>query len=1205
MKKILILFFLLYCKHSYSQIFNYAWHHHMGGIGYQNYLKMILMDNDDLILMGNYESSADVDPAFYNNYFLFSSHGKTFFQRITPKGELLWVVQFDSSAALSIYDMNRDVAGDIYICGGFQGAADMDPSSDTLILHSIGFGGNSYFAKYSGQDGHLIWAHSFATAGDIRGICADASGNVFLTGNFPSTFDFDHGPGVFTLPIPSTSSTGCIAQYDMQGNFVNAIYYGIQYFQTIALDIQVDSHDRVYFFGSFESIIDFDAGPDTFNLTGSQHDGFLIKLSNSLQFLDGVAFVGTSGFSTGKMLIDHDGSILIGGEVTDGTIDFDGSANTAILTLPGTADVYMTRQDSMLNYLSAWQITGNGNIVRNFVTDSGGNVYMLFEFSGSIDVDPDTAVVNLTGSSDIGISKYSSSGQYLWSTQLGTGAYDLPKAICVTASNKLIFTANLYAYLDLDPGPDTVLINVVSSQDPDAYIAAYNLCNPPVTNLSPVICKGQSFTVGSQSFTETGNFSVHLTSASGCDSIVNVDLTVVSPFTKVCTDSRTLICHTDSASFQWINCSTSAIVGTDSSFQAPNNDEYAVVVTQNGCVDTSNCIQVYQRANDQQPEFAWGNVLPSYGDAMQVSNAGNIYIAGSVDDSSNFELLGGTGHYFSRPGQPRTVCIIKYDENRNFIWGKEFGWPVWVSNSLPEIGSMILDDDENLYVLGRYTDSIEVDPGPGSVYLGKGGYNYAAFLLKFNSSGQLLWADQLPYQSTSLRIETMFLDDSGHVYLGGKIDGFLKIHPTAGDSDLFMSGTYADFMLIQFAASNGQPIWHYIASGPVNEEASLNGGTVDHDGNLLVAGYFEYPIDFDPGPGTTMLSPWQAGSPDGFIAKYTPSMQLIWVKKVNGYTGRAKFSVVADCNNSVYMSGPAPFLYKYDSAGTFKKAFPVSGNGLYPESLDIDELNNIYAYYELGDQDGIIGTDTFICTSTQAAVHDIVIAKFRSDGYYDWGMQIASDGDDRPGCFQTGKNGDIFFTGYAGDTLDADISSNISNLNTWYFNYPNFLIKYGQTCAAVDTSVTGDSLNLSAVDTNSYYQWIDCSSGAVIPGANSSTLPSTVYGYVRLIVYQGDCSDTSGCHFSASTVNIQERGHDIIGAFPNPASDNITISFTPLSQQSRITVINSEGKEMLREEIMSGAESYQIPTDVFPPGLYTVVLTEEGSTSAVRFIVDK
>ncbi|MFN8261770.1 MAG: gliding motility-associated C-terminal domain-containing protein [Chitinophagales bacterium] len=62
-------------------------------------------------------------------------------------------------------------------------------------------------------------------------------------------------------------------------------------------------------------------------------------------------------------------------------------------------------------------------------------------------------------------------------------------------------------------------------------IISLNLFVNPVyeTNITKTICQGQSETIGNQVFTESGNFSVRLQSSAGCDSTVNLNLTVLEP----------------------------------------------------------------------------------------------------------------------------------------------------------------------------------------------------------------------------------------------------------------------------------------------------------------------------------------------------------------------------------------------------------------------------------------------------------------------------------------------------------------------------------------------------------------------------------------------------------------------------------------------------------------------------------------------------
>jgi hypothetical protein len=85
-----------------------------------------------------------------------------------------------------------------------------------------------------------------------------------------------------------------------------------------------------------------------------------------------------------------------------------------------------------------------------------------------------------------------------------------------------------------------------------------------------------------------------LAGSNGCDSTVSLNLTIINVNISVVQNGTTLTAQASSATFFWIDCSTMAIVpGQMSSVFTPTtNGIYAVIVTQNGCSDTSSCYTV-------------------------------------------------------------------------------------------------------------------------------------------------------------------------------------------------------------------------------------------------------------------------------------------------------------------------------------------------------------------------------------------------------------------------------------------------------------------------------------------------------------------------------------------------------------------------------------------------------------------------------------
>ncbi|RFC53386.1 fibronectin type III domain-containing protein [Brumimicrobium aurantiacum] len=84
--------------------------------------------------------------------------------------------------------------------------------------------------------------------------------------------------------------------------------------------------------------------------------------------------------------------------------------------------------------------------------------------------------------------------------------------------------------------------------------------------------------------------------ANGCDSIVTLDLTINTVDASVTqTNGINLSANTSGATYQWIDCdnNNAPISGeTSQDFTATVNGNYAVIVTENGCSDTSSCYLV-------------------------------------------------------------------------------------------------------------------------------------------------------------------------------------------------------------------------------------------------------------------------------------------------------------------------------------------------------------------------------------------------------------------------------------------------------------------------------------------------------------------------------------------------------------------------------------------------------------------------------------
>src|SRR5215212_6451352 len=94
-----------------------------------------------------------------------------------------------------------DTSGNVYTAGYFGGTVDFDPGPAIFNLTSAGLS-DIFISKFDAA-GNFVWAKSMGgTSDDIATtITIDVSGNIYTSGYFWGTSDFD--PGVTTFNLTS------------------------------------------------------------------------------------------------------------------------------------------------------------------------------------------------------------------------------------------------------------------------------------------------------------------------------------------------------------------------------------------------------------------------------------------------------------------------------------------------------------------------------------------------------------------------------------------------------------------------------------------------------------------------------------------------------------------------------------------------------------------------------------------------------------------------------------------------------------------------------------------------------------------------------------------------------------------------------------------------------------------------------------------
>ncbi|WP_186440334.1 beta strand repeat-containing protein, partial [Planktothrix tepida] len=369
-------------------------------------------------------------------------------------------------------DISVDSAGNVYTTGFFDGTADFDPGIGTFNLSTNGL--DDIFISKLNSQGNLLWAKNLGGTNNDNayGISVDSAGNVYTTGGFQGTADFD--PGAGTANLTSNGLEVFVSKLDSNGNFLWAknfpqITPGLT---SIAYDISVDSAGNIYTTGYFDGTVDFDPGAGTFNLTSNNTDIFISKLDSNGNFL-WAKNLGGSGIDWAfGISVDSTGNVYTTGYF-NGTADFDPGAGVANLNNNGLEDIFVSKLDSNGNYIWAKNFGGSASDTGSDINvDSAGNVYTTGGFNGTVDFDPDVALVNnLTsnGADDIFVSKLDSNGNYVWAKNLGGLNSDTGFGISLDSTGNVYTTGSIQGTADFDPGAGTA--NLPTNGLDDTFIS--------------------------------------------------------------------------------------------------------------------------------------------------------------------------------------------------------------------------------------------------------------------------------------------------------------------------------------------------------------------------------------------------------------------------------------------------------------------------------------------------------------------------------------------------------------------------------------------------------------------------------------------------------------------------------------------------------------------------------------------------------------
>ena len=212
-----------------------------------------------------------------------------------------------------------------------------------------------------------------------------------------------------------------------------------------------------------------------------------------------------------------------------------------------------------------------------------------------------TATINATACDSYTLNgqTYATSGTY---TQLLTNANGCDSTITLNLTIKSSTTATINA-----TACDSYTLNGQTYTTSGTYTQSLtnaNGCDSTITlnlvinnatasTISATAC--DSYTLNGQTYAASGTYTQTVTNANGCDSTITLNLVINTVDAGTTQSGETLTATMNGASYQWIDCDSNTPVpgAVSQTFTAQANGNYAVIVTAQGCSDTSACIAVH------------------------------------------------------------------------------------------------------------------------------------------------------------------------------------------------------------------------------------------------------------------------------------------------------------------------------------------------------------------------------------------------------------------------------------------------------------------------------------------------------------------------------------------------------------------------------------------------------------------------------------
>lgn len=561
------------------------------------------------------------------------------------------------------------------------------------------------------------------------------------------------------------------------------------------------------------------------------------------------------------------------------------------------------------------------------------------------------------------------------------------------------------------------------------------------------------------------------------------------------------------------------------------------------------------------------------------------------------------------------LCLISELLTAQVNWFAQFG-----GDEYQRVSMTTRDADNNIYMCGTFRGSFDSDPGTGEHILTSGSYE-DFYVIKLNPAGEYIWSFDIGagWQDFAFQI---LIDQDGNVNVAGIFQGPVDFDP--GDGTFILETLGDPFLSSNMYVAKYSPDGEFMQAIQFRntEENFTSRSTslaVDSQGNLIVSGTIDGPIDMDPSAGTFILAP-ETDFGDAVIAKLTPSGELLWAYRFAGSIGDSGEDVAVDGDDNIYFTGLFRSSIDFDpgaesvvlspqGANTFNDIFILSldENGMFRwvKGIGWDGTQNgrfiqmghdgfLYVSGELGGYANFNPGGSEEMTLTSTGGDDCYLMKLSTDGTVQWARSWGGTGSDRIYGISVGPGNEIITTGAFNSDLTINSGSwNVNLTNAGAFdgyvlswNDDGYLINGFSFGGEGDdfgrmAHIVGDETYLVAGDFDDDIQ--------LMPGNAAAAFSPVDNDDVFLALYDP---------FTTTTIIANQS--EILSVFPNPSNGATNVRVMNQNIPAFISIYDSGGRLYRSQSLTDG----RLNISDLSCGFYNVIVDTDKSRSSFKLIVD-